>query len=403
MLNARTSLAFACLLFACSGDDTPPAVPDDASTSDGAPQPGDSGSDGAVTDGGTPGSRDGGGAGDAGPSSPAEDAGAAWAAVDALMAAASAAENDPGIALAVYDAADRRVFYKAYGDFAAEREVAIASSSKLVSGLVLFDLVRAGALSLDSTTGEVLGWTGENGAITLRHLLSFTSGLDPESPCTLNPFGTLESCAAAISRAATLAPPGQRFDYGSTHLQVAARMAEVASGKSWNDLFRATLGDPLGLPSTVRYYTAPKQQNGTQNPLIAGGMRASMNDYAKLLALDFHSGRYGGLTIGTDALFEAQAREPYPDVAIGNSPRARRGDDARYGLTAWLECATPATGCEVLSSPGAFGFTPWLDREHGYYAVLGMELDGATNGVVAFAVTLADQLRPAIITALAAQ
>ena len=70
----------------------------------------------------------------------------------------------------------------------------------------------------------------------------------------------------------------------------------------------------------------------------------------------------------------------------------------RYGLTAWLMCDTPATGCAELSSPGAFGFTPWFDRAAGYYAILGMELDGdqVDNGVVDFAVKLQQQLAPLI-------
>jgi hypothetical protein len=52
-------------------------------------------------------------------------------------------------------------------------------------------------------------------------------------------------------------------------------------------------------------------------------------------------------------------------------------NDFRYGLSAWLECATPAEGCHKMSSPGAFGFTPWIDRENGYYAILGMEYESA--------------------------
>ena len=69
-----------------------------------------------------------------------------------------------------------------------------------------------------------------------------------------------------------------------------------------------------------------------------------------------------------------------------------------YGLTAWLKCDTPATGCAEISSPGAFGFTPWLDRSAGYYAILGMELDrdAVDSGVVDFAVKLQQQLAPLI-------
>jgi hypothetical protein len=51
-------------------------------------------------------------------------------------------------------------------------------------------------------------------------------------------------------------------------------------------------------------------------------------------------------------------------------------------------------------SPGAFGFTPWVDRVGGYYAILGMDLGGPRTGVVKFSVQLADQLRPMIREAM---
>ena len=49
-----------------------------------------------------------------------------------------------------------------YGNFSADQRVAIASASKLVSGATLFRLVDAGYLTLDTTTGQVLGWTGDH-------------------------------------------------------------------------------------------------------------------------------------------------------------------------------------------------------------------------------------------------
>jgi hypothetical protein len=84
-------------------------------------------------------------------------------------------------------------------------------------------------------------------------------------------------------------------------------------------------------------------------------------------------------------------------VIIGSTPSALY---ARYGLTAWLECATPATGCSTISSPGAFGFTPWLDRSSGYYAILGMELDDlrADRGL---GPQIQQGLKPLIATAVA--
>jgi CubicO group peptidase (beta-lactamase class C family) len=287
-----------------------------------------------------------------------------------------------------------------YGDFAADRRIAVASASKMVAGLVIMRLVTQGYLGLDSTTGEVLGWSGPQASITLRQLLSFTSGMEREAPCTLLPSIALADCVATIAQTPLVAPPGTRFDYGSTHLHVAARMAEVATGSSWNAIFDAQLKAPLGLGADLQFYTAPRMGLGTTNPLVAGGMRATMNEYAQLLALDFNRGVHQGNRLIADSLFDAQATEPYPDAAIGVSPFANAGLNFHYGLAAWLECPPPAANCAVLSSPGAFGFTPWFDRASGYYAIIAMEVTDSSSGVVPFSVQLAQDLKPLIRAAL---
>jgi len=324
-----------------------------------------------------------------------------WLAVDSITSAAVASAAIPGLGLTIYDADDRVAFSRMYGDFAPDRRVAVASASKLVAGLVLFEVIDRGLLDVESTTADVLGWGGEPRHVTLRHLLAFTSGLDPGTPCTYAVATTLAECVDVIRGIAMAAGLGAEFDYGSSHLHVAARMAEVATGKSWNDLFREILGDPLGLPTDVRFYTAPRLALGTTNPLVAGGLRASMHDYAKMLALVYHRGEHDGVSVGNTGLFELQRFDSYPDALIRSSPMANAGWPFRYGLTAWLECATPATGCARISSPGAFGFTPWLDRSKGYYAIIGTELAGADGGVAAFSVALQQALIPAIEDALA--
>lgn len=328
---------------------------------------------------------------------------AAWSAVDSITRAMIAANPSfQRIAVVVYDARDRRVHEARYGGFDPSAEIAVASASKLVAATVILDVVADGALTLERTTGQVLGWTGQAGSITLRHLLSFTSGLAPEAPCTFNPLTTLAACVDGIRDQPLLAAPGARYDYGSTHLHVAARMAEVATGRSWHQLFRERLADPLRVAAGARFFTLPGQGTGVGigqgNPLVAGGLRISTHDYARLLAAVFHRGRVGAVTVATPTLFDAQGREPYPGVVIGASPALRQGWAFRYGLGAWLQCTTPATGCASLSSPGAFGFTPWIDREGGYYAIIAME-EGIGSGA-AFGTTLSQLLGPAIRRAL---
>jgi len=324
-----------------------------------------------------------------------------WSLVEAAVRAASADAGVPNMALYVYSGAnDAQVFKLELGTFRASTNIAVASASKWISAMVLFELIDRGMLTLDSTTGAVLGWTGPNAGITLRQLLSFTSGLEPDPMCTRQPLRTLAQCVDDIRTAPVVADAGTRYDYGSAHLHVAARMAEVVSGKTWDQLFDEVLRQPLQLSTNVRYYTFPMQSTGMQNPLVAGGLRATTDEYAKLLALEFHKGVLGPVSVGTTALFDAQAIEPYPNVVIGNTPVGALGLPYRYGLSAWLECTTPATGCARISSPGAFGFTPWVDRANGYYAIVAMEEGGLTTGVVGFSVRLAVAVQPLIVDAL---
>jgi D-alanyl-D-alanine-carboxypeptidase/D-alanyl-D-alanine-endopeptidase len=326
----------------------------------------------------------------------------AFAAVDEAARTMVQTQPIPGLGVAIYGRDGTKLFERMYGSFAPDRRVAIASASKLVSGVVLLRLVDQGLLSLDSTTGQVLGWTGEAGSIQLRHLLSFTSGLPPEQLCTYLPDTTLADCVEQIRQGGLQAAPGTRFDYGSTHLHVAGRMAEVGAGQPWNDIFAAQLRAPLGLPDDLVYYASPLQAAGTGNPLVAGGLRLSMNEYEPLLHLVFDQGRRQGQQLLDEALFSQQAVEPFPDVVVGRSPAAVIG--FRYGLAAWLECSTPASGCSTISSPGAFGFTPWVDREAGYYAIIGMEVTDrqASDEIANFGVALAQQIKPLIPAALAA-
>jgi serine-type D-Ala-D-Ala carboxypeptidase/endopeptidase len=320
--------------------------------------------------------------------------GGPFAAVDSAARNAFESEGIPGMGLAIYNRDGVEVFEHMYGNFSPDMRVPIASASKLVSGVTLFRLMDAGYLTLDSTTAQVLDWTGEQGTITLRQLLSFTSGLAPENHCTYDSTVTLDQCVASISQTQMIAAPGMEFDYGSVHLSVAGRMAEVVTGQSWNELFAQQLREPLGLPTDIEYYANPLRPADTNNPLLAGGLVMSMNEYERVLHFVFDKGVWQGQPLLSPGIFDTQTVEPYPNVVIGKSP----APNLRYGLTAWLDCSTPQTGCNQISSPGAFGFTPWLDRDAGYYAILGMR--DMNNYKTHFGGRLEQQLAPLIVQAL---
>jgi serine-type D-Ala-D-Ala carboxypeptidase/endopeptidase len=324
-----------------------------------------------------------------------------FAVVDRTVRSAVEQQQVPGMGLSIYGAQGNLVFEQMYGDFSADRRIPIASASKLAAGLTILRLIDQGRLSLDSTTGQLLGWKGPRAAITLKHLLAFTSGLPPKIPCAFDPAVTLADCVATISNLELTAPPGTRFDYGNTHLHVAARMAEVVTGQGWNALFGVHLREPLGLGPEVVFHTLPRRAAVTANPFIAAGLRMTMHEYAEVLDLQFHRGVHRGTRLIGDAWFTAQGTEPYPQAVIGDSPSRTFGLNYHYGLTSWLECPAPAVDCGVLSWPGIFGFMPWVDRPGGYYAILAMDVaDPARAQDVKLAVDLAQKLRPLIREAL---
>src|SRR5262245_34933820 len=64
-----------------------------------------------------------------------------WAPVETLL---DARRGDVELGLVVFDQNDQRVFEKMYGGFTSDRNIAVASASKMISGLVIFALIDRG-------------------------------------------------------------------------------------------------------------------------------------------------------------------------------------------------------------------------------------------------------------------
>lgn len=309
-----------------------------------------------------------------------------------------------GMTLWIVNRDGQRLVDETVGDFAPDRRVAVASASKLVSALVVLRTVEQTTLELDTTVSQGLAADLDaDGAplvvpaplasVTLDQLGGFVSGLPGDAPCVRRPASSLDDCVDEIVGLDPVGPPGTTFDYGSTHLQLAGRIVELASGTDWASAFDRTLATPLGIddPGLV-YVTYPQQAIGS-HPLVAGGLRATMEEYARFLDLVLAEGRLANGTpwiaaSSIDRLFE----NPWAGATMLNWPTSAY--DFRYGFGTWLECPGPVEVCDVVSSPGAFGFTPWVDRERGYWGILAMESAGSGGSV--FSVDLVQSLRPTI-------
>jgi serine-type D-Ala-D-Ala carboxypeptidase/endopeptidase len=259
----------------------------------------------------------------------------------------------------------RVLFEKAYGGYRLDDAVPISSGTLLLSTVVLLQLVDAQKLTLETRVSSVLrDWPPDKAAITLRMLLAHTSGLAPTARCLDERNTTLEACVREISQAALRRDPGTAVIYGSTGYQVAGRMAEVVTGRSWAELFREHLTRPLGLPATGFGRTA--------NPRIAGGAQTTAGEYGSVLDLILAGGVRDGVRLLSVAAVDAMFQDQSNGAPLVQSPYALfPGREAsRPGLGLWLDRVDgQGHGLEALCQ-GAFGFTAWMDRERRLGGVL---------------------------------
>jgi CubicO group peptidase (beta-lactamase class C family) len=270
------------------------------------------------------------------------------------------------------------VFTGHYGGYGDTTRVPIASASKWVSALVLAQLVERGALRWDSTVGE--WWptaSADKRGITLAQLFSHTSGLPgDESGCIANALTTLQACAAQILGGPMAGAPGTTFAYGGLSMQVAGAMAERATGLSWDALFARELTAPLGLVATDFGFTSTAPGLITvPNPRIAGGVRSTLADYRRIVAMWQADGVIReGANAGRRYLSTSTIRAMQRDHARGLArtdvpPSVDLYPGWGYGFGFWILPTARAGAPTVESSPGAFGFQGWVDGAAGIAGV----------------------------------
>lgn len=260
------------------------------------------------------------------------------------------------------------VYSRAFGGFSNQTHVAVASASKFVSATVLLRLVDQGGLSLDTRAADLLRdrqgqpWSGNMGQIRLRHLLSFTSGIRGDVADSEAADITLGDAVTRIyeDQRDSASTPGAYFYYGSTHLRIAARMAEVATGKTWRQIFDEQLRQPLGWGLLSTY-------GGGSNPNPAGSLACTGVEYSRFLMLQLRKGLDGNVRLVSEAAVLQQRQDSFgPSTALAYTPYALTGRSNHYGFGAWVESANgQAPGgsnpIQRISSTGKFGWAPWVE------------------------------------------
>ncbi|ADM10057.1 hypothetical protein PB2503_10024 [Parvularcula bermudensis HTCC2503] len=305
--------------------------------------------------------------------------------------------------LVVFGDEDERLFAYEKGHFPEQETYLTASAAKLLSGATFFRLIEDGVMRLDDRPSAYFDyWTTDpadpRSEITLAHLLGFVSGFHSNpllSPgCANNPLMTLQECAQKYYEDGLNGDPGGVFDYGPSHFQIAAAMAEQAMGLPYTEIFETVTAAAIGMTDTE--FKSPSRQN----PKAAGGATSSPVDYEKFLQALLSERFLPNLS--------AFAEDRTPNARFRGRPKVKsiEGSDWHYSSGAWLECDAPrfTKACAeeaVISSPGAFGWTPWIDLAHGYYGMVAMEEFGVFEQEIGEeGVRLEQELQPLIERAL---
>ncbi|MCX6236393.1 MAG: serine hydrolase [Bacteroidia bacterium] len=263
------------------------------------------------------------------------------------------------------------VFEKIFGNYTQDTVVYIASAGKWLAAATIAAVVDEGKLSWDDPVNKWLPeFTDVKGKATLRQLLSHISGYPDYQPkeAHRDDYQTLKESVAHIVRLPADTIPGAVFHYGGLAMQVAGRITELATDKDWETLFQEKIAQPLGMKNT---HFTPVHQGGGHSPMLGGGARTVLHDYAAFLNMISNNGLFKGKQILSEkAIIEMQTDQ----VGIAKVAKNEFVEHARaakhhgiYGLGEWREELDSAGKAVLISSPGWAGAYPWIDNTTNTY------------------------------------
>lgn len=264
----------------------------------------------------------------------------------------------------------KNIYLKESEEFKLKSPTLIASASKWFSAAILMILVDEGKVNLDDPVTKYIPIFSKymKGYITIRHCLSHTSGLDtdPVSLAKLIQRTKFESLEKEVESFATkkliVDNPGQAFAYGGVGINIAGRVAEIASKKTFDRLAVEKLFRPLGM-RTASFYN--ESGNGL-NP--SGGATCSAYDYLNFMQMILNNGVFNGKRILSEKSVKELLTIQFPDAKIRYAPFSAR--NAKYALGNWVLDSDESGNGTIFSSPGLFGTWPWIDTKRKYSAII---------------------------------
>ena len=274
------------------------------------------------------------------------------------------------------------------------------SISKSFTALAVMQLVEAGKVDLDTPVSHYMAEFANQpaGPITIRQLLSHTSGFSTLQGNSSHPDGSSDSeaLARAVAGAALLAPagpPGTRWEYSNLNYQILGRLIEVVSGQEFQGYVATHILQPVGMQHSfvadgdvhAAMATGHRPWFGTRSPMDPRGTHRLTAPQGGIVASARDLGRYMCVMLnGKDDILSASGKAMMMRPASDASPF--------YGFGWFLDSANGSVW-HSGSSPGVETLLTMVPAERKGVVVLinagsGTGFAGATSlfdGITAMA------------------
>jgi CubicO group peptidase (beta-lactamase class C family) len=298
------------------------------------------------------------------PKNPPKD----WKALDRALDQFVAHHELDGAALLI-GRGDRVLFEGYGGSYGPSTRINMASASKWPGGAAIAAAVVAGKLDMNAKLSTWKpGFAGTpKGDLTLARLMSFTAGATSVNEGTqdiaLDPRMNISEAADRLLALPLVTTPNTQFAYGGWTQQVGAAWAVAATGDPFVALWSRTVRDPAGM--TDSHFGHPRSSRDAldlPNPNLQAGLWTTPRDFSRFLMMMATGGK-----VGSKQVYPAEAIKLIERDYAHGLPHRWQGAGAEggrsYGFALWCEKVAPDLSCPVISSGGAWGAMPWIDRE----------------------------------------